>query len=93
MAVSSQFLSLAQFDERYGVEKPYHEYWSGEALPKATPSSMHGIHRILLVARQSSPKAAALKQQRLRVAEVFRLSNSVPSFPYRCQRDNRKLQP
>ena len=43
MAAPAQFLSLQQFEQTYGNEKPYYEYWFGEAIQKSTPSSLHGI--------------------------------------------------
>ena len=42
MASAAQFLSLQQFEQAYGEEKPYYEYWFGEAIQKTMPTSLHG---------------------------------------------------
>jgi hypothetical protein len=36
-AAASNFLSVQQFDELYEREKPYYEYWFGEAIQKPIP--------------------------------------------------------
>ena len=43
MAASSGKLTLAEFERQYGDRKPYHEYWFGEAIPKAMPTGVHGL--------------------------------------------------
>lgn len=43
MAATADKLSLADFERQYGDEKPYHEYWFGEAIPKALPTWQHGL--------------------------------------------------
>ncbi len=48
MASAAQFLTLQQFEQTYGDEKPYYEYWFGEAIQKSMPTSLHGSTQILL---------------------------------------------
>jgi Uma2 family endonuclease len=48
MASPAQFLSLQQFEQTYGHEKPYYEYWFGEAVQKSMPTSQHGTTQGLL---------------------------------------------
>jgi Uma2 family endonuclease len=48
MASPAQFLSLQQFEQTYGDEKPYYEYWFGEAIQKPMPTSLHGTAQIVL---------------------------------------------
>jgi len=48
MASAAQFLSLQQFEQAYGDEKPYYEYWFGEAIQKSMPISLHGSTQILV---------------------------------------------
>jgi Uma2 family endonuclease len=43
MAGTAEKLSLADFERQYRNAKPYHEYWFGEAVPKATPTWLHGL--------------------------------------------------
>jgi Uma2 family endonuclease len=48
-AVAEQRLSVEEFHARYGGEKPYYEYWNGEAVQKSKPTLLHGlIQKILL---------------------------------------------
>jgi Uma2 family endonuclease len=48
MASPAQFLSLQQFEQTYGDEKPYYEYWFGEAIQKPMPTSLHGTAQLVL---------------------------------------------
>ncbi len=49
MAATADNLSLADFERQYGDEKPYHDYWFGEAVPKAMPASPHGLLQPIVV--------------------------------------------
>ena len=47
-AIAEHKLSKEEFHARYDGEKPYYEYWDGEAVQKAMPTWVHGlIQRIL----------------------------------------------
>lgn len=49
-AVAEQKLSLAEFHDRYDGEKPYFEYWDGEAVQKSMPTGLHAlIQKLLLI--------------------------------------------
>jgi Uma2 family endonuclease len=48
MAAPGQFLTLEQFEQTYESEKPYYEYWFGEAVQKSVPTSLHGTTQLLL---------------------------------------------
>lgn len=39
-AVAEQKLSLAEFHARFDAEKPYFEYWDGEAIQKSVPPGL-----------------------------------------------------
>ena len=39
-------LSLEEFHRTYDGVKPYHEYWFGEAIPKARANSLHGCVQV-----------------------------------------------
>jgi Uma2 family endonuclease len=43
MASAAKFLTQQQFEQTYEGEKPYYEYWFGEAIQKSVPPSLHGI--------------------------------------------------
>src|SRR6185437_16974607 len=47
-AVAEQKLSLEEFHARYDGEKPYFEYWDGEAIQKSTPTGLHSIIQKIL---------------------------------------------
>jgi len=48
-AVAEHKLSLEEFHARYAGEKPYFEYWDGEAVQKSMPARLHSlIQKILL---------------------------------------------
>jgi Uma2 family endonuclease len=50
MATALQKLTIEQFNLQYGDRKPYHEYWYGEAIPKAMPTLIHALlQKILLI--------------------------------------------
>ncbi len=42
-AVVERKLSKEEFHARYGGEKPYFEYWDGEAVQKSMPTWLHGL--------------------------------------------------
>jgi Uma2 family endonuclease len=42
-ATQEDLLTLEEFRVRYAGEKPYYEYWAGEAIQKSMPTSLHGL--------------------------------------------------
>ena len=48
-AVAEQKLSVQEFHERYDGEKPYYEYWDGEAVQKSMPTLVHGLIQMILM--------------------------------------------
>jgi len=49
MAAVIEKLTIAEFEKRYGQEKPHFEFWDGEAVQKAMPTWIHGLlQRILM---------------------------------------------
>lgn len=47
--VAEQKLSLQEFHARYDGEKPYYEYWDGEAVQKSMPTLLHGLIQKILM--------------------------------------------
>jgi len=47
-AAAEQKLSLQEFHARFDGEKPYYEYWDGEAVRKSIPTFLHGLIQIIL---------------------------------------------
>jgi Uma2 family endonuclease len=48
-AAAERKLSLEEFHARYGEEKPYFEYWDGEAIQKSMPTRLHSLIQKILV--------------------------------------------
>lgn len=49
MAISTtDRLSVEEFRTRYAEEKPYHEYWFGEAVQKSAPTWLHGLLQLIV---------------------------------------------
>lgn len=48
-AVAERKLSVQDFHARYDGEKPYFEYWDGEAVQKTAPTRSHGLIEEILV--------------------------------------------
>jgi len=44
----AEALSLEDFHERYAGEKPYFEYWNGEAVQKSFPTLQHSRSQMLV---------------------------------------------
>ena len=43
MATVAEKLTVAEFEKRYGQEKPHYEFWHGEAIQKSMPTWIHGL--------------------------------------------------
>ncbi len=49
MPAVSQTLTLREFEAQFSHQKPYYEFWYGEAIQKAMPTWIHGLlQRILM---------------------------------------------
>jgi Uma2 family endonuclease len=48
MATATNLLSLEEFRQRYAEEKPYYEYWFGEAIQKSVPTWLHSLLQAIL---------------------------------------------
>jgi Uma2 family endonuclease len=77
MAAAHSFLSLERFESLYRDQKPYFEYWFGEAIQKEMPTTMHGVTQValsvLLVQRGWKPAT----EVRLKISA---LANPVPDL-------------
>ncbi|MBV8709970.1 MAG: Uma2 family endonuclease [Acidobacteriaceae bacterium] len=51
MAASPQtgYLTLEEFDRLYSDEKPYYEYWDGQAIQKPMPTLLHSLLQLVLL--------------------------------------------
>ncbi len=48
MATTTERLTLTEFERQYGHEKPWYEYWRGEAVQKSMPTWIHGLLQAIL---------------------------------------------
>ena len=48
-ATQEHLLTLEEFRARYAGEKPYFEYWAGEAIQKSMPTWLHGLIQKILM--------------------------------------------
>jgi Uma2 family endonuclease len=48
-ATLAEKLTVTQFERRYGQEKPYYEFWYGQAIQKSTPTWIHGLLQKILM--------------------------------------------
>ncbi len=57
----SKTLTVAQFEELYGKQKPHYEFWYGEAVYKSIPNSIHGETQLIVgeLLREAGYKAGA----------------------------------
>jgi len=67
MAAIAQPLTLEEFHTRYAGEKPYYEYWFGEAVQKSVGTWFHSILQGILVGllRKAGYKAATELELRI----------------------------
>ena len=49
MATLLNLLTLAEFEAQFGHEKPYYEFWYGEAIQKSMPTWIHGLLQGILI--------------------------------------------
>ena len=72
-SLAHPYLTLEEFDRLYGDGKPYHEYWFGEAIPKAMPVWLHGLLQGILVRVLRDIGFVSAPEVRLALSEEARL--------------------
>jgi Uma2 family endonuclease len=70
-AVAEQKLSLQEFQARYDGEKPYYEYWDGEAVQKSMPTFLHGLIQGILMRLLSGIGYAAASEVTLKLDPAY----------------------
>src|ERR1700729_3577506 len=70
-AVAEQKLSLQEFHDRYDGEKPYYEYWDGEAVQKSMPTFLHGLIQGILMRLLSGIGYAAASEVTLKLDPAY----------------------
>ncbi len=66
-AVTTELLSLEEFRSRYTGSKPYFEYWNGEPVQKAMPTSLHSSVQVLVIVMLREAGYKALSEPELRI--------------------------
>ena len=90
-AVAEAKLSLDAFHARYGQEKPYYEYWDGEAIQKSMPNGIHGLIQMILGQLLFEVGLLTASEVRLKLKSAYEpvpdviASASASIFPYPTQ--------
>src|ERR1700679_525767 len=71
MAATADKLTLADFERQYGDEKPYHEYWFGEAVPKAMPTLSHGLLQKIMMRALDEAGYQSASEVKLKISSDF----------------------
>ncbi|HEX4228490.1 MAG TPA: Uma2 family endonuclease [Bryobacteraceae bacterium] len=72
MATVLHPLTVEEFEARFGHEKPYYEFWYGEAVQKSTPTWIHGLLQRILMELLSQAGYKAGSEVELRISSDFR---------------------
>jgi Uma2 family endonuclease len=59
--------TLAEFEEQFGGEKPYYEFWDGTAVQKPRPGWKHGILQLILGQRLRQLSLSAGSEVRAKI--------------------------
>ena len=92
MAAGTQLLTLEEFRLRYADEKPYYEYWFGEAIQKAVPTIPHCLLQKVLMRLLDGAGYRSASEVELRIdpewqpkpdvlASLSRLESPYPTKP------------
>jgi Uma2 family endonuclease len=64
-------LTLAEFEAQYACEKPYYEFWFGEAVQKSVPDSVHGLLQGILMNLLGEAGYKAASEVKLKIEVDF----------------------
>jgi len=79
MLAISRKLTVAEFEEQYGREKPYYEFWQGEPVQKSTATWMHGLLQRIIMDLLSSVGYKAGSEVKLKIdPDSIRSQMSLP---------------
>jgi Uma2 family endonuclease len=80
VAAQPQPLTLAQFDAMYSSQKPYYEYWYGQAIQKAMPTKLHSALQVILALILREIGLLALTELRINLGDEARPLPDVAGF-------------
>jgi Uma2 family endonuclease len=72
-AVAEKKLSLEEFHARYDGEKPYYEYWDGEAVQKSMATFLHGLIQGILIQLLRGIGYASASEVTLKLVPAYEL--------------------
>jgi Uma2 family endonuclease len=64
-------LTLAEFGTQYSDSKPNHEYWFGEAVPKAMPTWLHGLLQKIIMRLLDESGYLSASEVKLKISPDF----------------------
>ena len=71
MATALHRLTLEEFETRFGHEKPYYEFWYGEAVQKSMPTWIHGLLQRILMELLTEAGYKAGSEVKLEISSDF----------------------
>jgi Uma2 family endonuclease len=71
MDTVTEKITLAEFEKQYGHEKPYYEFWHGEAVQKSMPTWIHGLLQMILSSLLSEAGYKAGSEVKLKIDPDF----------------------
>lgn len=71
MATVAAKLTVAEFEKQYAGEKPYYEYWYGEAIQKSMANWVHGLLQIILATLLSEAGYKSGSEVKLKIVPDF----------------------
>jgi Uma2 family endonuclease len=71
MATAASKLTVAKFEKQYGGEKPYYEYWHGEAIQKTGGTWIHGLTQSIVTQLLSQAGYCAVLEATLKIDPDF----------------------
>jgi Uma2 family endonuclease len=64
-------VTLQQFESQYGHQKPYFEYWFGEAVQKSMPTWLHSLLQKIVMRLLDEAGYVSGAEVKLRISEHF----------------------
>jgi Uma2 family endonuclease len=71
MATITEKLTVTEFEKQYGHEKPYYEFWHGDAVQKSMPTWIHGLLQKILMDLLSKAGYKAGSEVKLKIDPDF----------------------
>jgi Uma2 family endonuclease len=73
MATTTEKLTFPEFEKRYLNDKPYYEFWHGEAFQKSMPTWVHGLLQRIVMDLLSRAGYKSAPEVKLNIDPEFQL--------------------